>query len=569
MVGMGGAQHGGLLAALRLAASILAVAACGDRTGLSLSALGASSGSGASSGVTSGASSGSFSAGAASGFSTGSSATGTSVSSSGSGLGPSPCGAGASPAAVSFSNQIMPILQSNCSVGGSGPTALCHGDPSVAMAGEAGGTRQWFGPPAPATSSRATVTLTYDGFVDRLSTEDVFMDLVKPGDPTQSFLWYKINNTQGSLDTETPDPCIRGDLGGCGSAMPLPLIAQTITLLPQANLDLFCNWIVQGALNDLSPCPPGESDESGLCAPCPSGETVCADRCVNEETDPDNCGACAAVCLFPGESCQGGSCACSTGNTLCSGACVSEQDDSNNCGGCGIVCPGLGSCQNGACSCPSGQTGCGNVCVDEQTDPNNCGACGAICPMGAACNFGICAGSPDGCIPVFPAPTNIQWLGTCGAACVPAIGCPASPCLVPAANPVPLPGLDGIPDNQLLPQYAVDGDPTTRYTTGLAAVGGEYFAFDMCQTESINAIHLLTAPTGAADVTDVPAAYTVQVSVDGIEWTQVAASSTSPLNDAIIAFSPIGARYVLLTQTGVSAGGYWWSIHEVSPLCEN
>jgi hypothetical protein len=87
--------------------------------------------------------------------------------------------------------------------------------------------------------------MIYSGFVNQPSTEDLNMDVVKPGDPTQSFLWYKINNTQGSLDME--NRCDRGDLGDCGAAMPLPLIGTTTTLLPQADLDLVCNWIVQGA----------------------------------------------------------------------------------------------------------------------------------------------------------------------------------------------------------------------------------------------------------------------------------------------------------------------------------
>jgi|SRR5580658_4916788 hypothetical protein len=52
---------------------------------------------------------------------------------SGSGMDYARCGPGASLAPVSFVNQIMPIFQSNCSVGGTGPDALCHGDPSAAM----------------------------------------------------------------------------------------------------------------------------------------------------------------------------------------------------------------------------------------------------------------------------------------------------------------------------------------------------------------------------------------------------------------------------------------------------
>jgi len=71
------------------------------------------------------------------------------------------------------------------------------------------------------------------------------MDIVHPGDPTQSFLWYKLNGTNATLDAT--NTCERGDLGTCGSPMPLPLMGSTITSLPEADRDLFCNWIVQGA----------------------------------------------------------------------------------------------------------------------------------------------------------------------------------------------------------------------------------------------------------------------------------------------------------------------------------
>jgi hypothetical protein len=139
--------------------------------------------------------------------------------------------------------------------------------------------------------------------------------------------------------------------------------------------------------------------------------------------------------------------------------------------------------------------------------------------------------------------------------------------LIPAANPAPPAGLDAIPDNQLLPPYAVDGDPTTRYSTGQPQQGGEYFAFDMCRMVPINGIDLLTAPAGSEDIIDVPSAYDIQVSDDGTTWTQVASSSTPPVPQATIPFATIMARYVMITQTGVSTLGNWWSIHEISPLC--
>jgi hypothetical protein len=107
-------------------------------------------------------------------------------------------------------------------------------------------------------------------------------------------------------------------------------------------------------------------------------------------------------------------------------------------------------------------------------------------------------------------------------------------------------------------------------------VGGEYFAFDMCETVSIDGINLLTAPVGSPDITDVPASYDVYVSTDGVNWgAPVASSPTPPSPQAIIPFTATTVRYVLLMQTGVSPlaenlygiAASWWSIHEISPIC--
>jgi hypothetical protein len=45
---------------------------------------------------------------------------------------------------------------------------------------------------------------------------------------------------------------------------------------------------------------------SGACAPCTGGTTACDDACVNEQTDPNNCGACGHGCL--GGTCAAGTC---------------------------------------------------------------------------------------------------------------------------------------------------------------------------------------------------------------------------------------------------------------------
>jgi hypothetical protein len=99
-------------------------------------------------------------------------------------------------------------------------------------------------------SSAATLTMIYEGLVDESSSEDPFMSRVAPGEPTQSYLWYKINGIESALENESPDACARGDLGTCGSPMPLPLMGFVVAVFAQSNRDLICNWITQGALNN-------------------------------------------------------------------------------------------------------------------------------------------------------------------------------------------------------------------------------------------------------------------------------------------------------------------------------
>jgi hypothetical protein len=134
---------------------------------------------------------------------------------------------------------------------------LCHGDPTVPMA-TTGGERQYFGPPTPPVTATTTPSLTaiYNGFVTDAtgkpvpSYDDPSMNIVTADSLSTSFLWYKLTGTQTVVENMNPDPCARGDFGSCGSPMPLPLTGSTVTPLPQADLDLICNWIEQGAKNN-------------------------------------------------------------------------------------------------------------------------------------------------------------------------------------------------------------------------------------------------------------------------------------------------------------------------------
>jgi len=217
-------------------ASLATGIACGP--GNSTSSSGSSTGSG------SGTSTGSGSGSTATGSGSGTAATGASGAST------APCGPGTSSTSVSFSNQLMPIFQNNCSVGTQGQ---CHSDPGDAMTGGGqfgGGARQYFGPSAPAMNSTATLLTIYNGMVNVTSFDDPNINIVTPSNPAKSFILYKLNGTQAALDSETPDQCGNGDLGTCGSQMPLPLTGAVTTPLSQTDIDLVCNWIEQGAKNN-------------------------------------------------------------------------------------------------------------------------------------------------------------------------------------------------------------------------------------------------------------------------------------------------------------------------------
>jgi hypothetical protein len=136
----------------------------------------------------------------------------------------------------------MPLFQGSCSRGGS----ACHGDPTVAIKNAPGGSRQYFGPQLDAgglITSAANLQMIHDGFVGVKSWDLTTMNVVTAGDPRNSFLWYKIEGTQNTLDIQ----CAKGgQLGYCGLSMP----NDTVMLIPQNQRDMICNWIEQGAPNN-------------------------------------------------------------------------------------------------------------------------------------------------------------------------------------------------------------------------------------------------------------------------------------------------------------------------------
>jgi hypothetical protein len=196
-------------------------------------AAGGSTGSMTATGSTNGAAGGSTGSVTATGSMTGVSATGG-VTGTGSTSGAS-AGSTGSVTFVSFSRDLIPIIQQHCAL----PT-VCHMEQSNSMPTALGGQRPYLGPLS-GTVPPATIATILQGIVGRTSYEATHMLIVKAGDPNDSYLMHKLDNTLMGID------CSAGDLiGQCGVYMP----NSELTILPLRTRDLFRTWIAEGAPNN-------------------------------------------------------------------------------------------------------------------------------------------------------------------------------------------------------------------------------------------------------------------------------------------------------------------------------
>jgi hypothetical protein len=116
-------------------------------------------------------------------------------------------------------------------------------------------------------------------------------------------------------------------------------------------------------------CGPDSTCVAGVCQspftcnggpPCSPLDQCCATGCVDTTSDPNNCKNCGTVCPLgdscidsvctPATTCNGGT-ACTPGFSCCPSptGCVNEGSDPNNCGGCGIPCGPPNTCAGGFC----------------------------------------------------------------------------------------------------------------------------------------------------------------------------------------------------------------------------
>jgi hypothetical protein len=149
------------------------------------------------------------------------------------------------PGPVSFSNDVMPILQQGCTL-----TMVCHG-----QMGNSGEENLYLGKnQAPATDGKpvdpAVAMMVNLGIVNKPSLEDPAMNLITPKSLANSYLWHKLQGDQDMLEAQ----CAKGMCNAatcqapttCGVQMPY----AAGMALPDDQLMVISNWIMNGAKNN-------------------------------------------------------------------------------------------------------------------------------------------------------------------------------------------------------------------------------------------------------------------------------------------------------------------------------
>ncbi len=107
------------------------------------------------------------------------------------------------------------------------------------------------------------------------------------------------------------------------------------------------------------------------------------------------------------------------------------------------------------------------------------------------------------------------------------------------------------------PGNALDGNLTTRWSTGASQANGQWFQMDLGSANTFSNI-VLNAINSANDY---PRGYQVYVSNDGVNWGSSIATGAGTPSITSIKFATQSARYIRIIQTG-SASGTFWSIDE-------
>jgi hypothetical protein len=106
--------------------------------------------------------------------------------------------------------------------------------------------------------------------------------------------------------------------------------------------------------------------------------------------------------------------------------------------------------------------------------------------------------------------------------------------------------------------HMLDGDVSSRYTSGTGQYDGMWVQVDMGAEKTFNKVEL--DPGTSTD--DYARSADVLVSSNGSDWTKVASFSGAGNPTQIATFAAQTARYLKVVQTG--SAGNWWSIAELN-----
>ena len=105
---------------------------------------------------------------------------------------------------------------------------------------------------------------------------------------------------------------------------------------------------------------------------------------------------------------------------------------------------------------------------------------------------------------------------------------------------------------------AVDGDGSTRWTTGKFQTPGQWFQIDLPTATEVAGIVLDSARSG----NDYPRGYSLEISNDGKAWETLEKGKGDSSITEILFKKPVKTNHIRITQTGEVMGKFW-SIHEV------
>jgi hypothetical protein len=208
-------------------------------------------------------------------------------------------------------------------------------------------------------------------------------------------------------------------------------------------------------------------------------------------------------------------------------------------GGAGISTTG-GSAGTGATT-----AGAGGAAAGAGGTPGSGGSLGSAGAAGSAGTVGTAgAGGAANALCTTAIPARTSWVATASEF--------SNACTVPTdalCNP---------------PAYAIDADPTTRFSTGTKQLGTEWLQIDLGASGTVDQVtlsvsngdygrHIQIRMSNTANDTAAP----VLVEQDGMTGLQA------------FKFAPKTARYVLISQTGMLMTGEisWWSVQDATVTC--